>query len=71
MKRANALLAISLAATAAAANPPPAAVPSLQLLEFLADWQDPEGHWHDPLELPGNDDEGDNDQPEDHNDDDD
>lgn len=28
--------------------------PSLELLEFLAEWQDEEGSWVDPVEFAGN-----------------
>ena len=43
------LLPLLLASAPAAAED--TTVPSLQLLEFLADWQDDDGQWLDPMDL--------------------
>ncbi len=44
------LLPLLLAGAPLAAEDTPA-IPSLQLLEFLAEWQDDSGQWLDPMDL--------------------
>ncbi|MBL1278171.1 MAG: hypothetical protein COB30_019005 [Ectothiorhodospiraceae bacterium] len=45
------LVSVSLVMPVTALTAETAASPSLELLEFLGDWESKEGEWQDPLEL--------------------